>query len=370
MRIVFLSQGDLNNPNVSSGMPHFVFRELAKRSTQIAHMSAPFFDRLLYRSQTALHRAGLNALHPMREDIAARTYDLLLRRKIGAFNPDLVFAAVAAPLVARLKCSAPIAYFSDTTFANMVNYYPQYQNLSRRTIRQGNLMEAHALRNAKYVILSSQWAADSAVNDYHIDPAKVFVIPIGANVYGVPPVSFDKDNWSDVCRLLFVGVEWERKGGDVALGVLVELLARGVPAELHVVGCDPPATHPQMHCHGFLSKTADYAKLTALFGQAAFMILPSRQEASAIALAEASAFGTPSLATRTGGIPSTVEQGVNGFLFAPEATAFEYADKICAIWRDETAYMALRRSSRQRFLDVLNWSTWGDRVEKIVRAQC
>jgi glycosyltransferase involved in cell wall biosynthesis len=369
MRIVFLSHGDLNNPNVSSGMPHFMFRELSKRSTKIAHMSAPFFDRLLYRTQTALHRAGLTALHPMREDAAARMYNLLLERKIRAFRPDLVFAIVASPMVARLKCEAPIVYFSDTTFANMLSYYSQYRRLSRRTIRQGNLMEARALQNAKLVILPSQWAADSAINDYHIDPAKVVIIPMGANIDGVPPVSFDKDNWSEVCRLLFIGVDWERKGGDVALAVLIELLARGVPAELHVVGCNPPTPHPQMYCHGFLSKTAHYAQLTELLGQAAFVILPSRQEAFGIVLAEASAFGTPSLATRTGGIPDAVEQGVNGFLFAPGAAAGEYADKICEIWRNQAAYMAIRRSSRQRFLDVLNWSTWGDRVEEIIRRQ-
>ena len=371
MRIAFLSQGDLDNPSVSSGMPHFIFRELAKRANEVAHFSAPSFDRFLFRSQTALRRAGMNLFDPLREDIAARAYNLFLRREIEAFNPDLVFAVVASPMTARLKCAAPIVHFSDSTYASLLDYYPGCVGLSRRTIRQGNLMEYRALHNAKIILLPSQWAAQSAINDYKIDPAKVFTVPIGANFYGVAPVSFEGGKWSDVCRLLFVGVDWERKGGNIALAVLVELQARGVPAELHVVGCDPPAghSHPQMHCHGFLSKTSDHAKLTELFSQAAFLIVPSRQEAYGIVFAEASAFGTPSLATQTGGIPSVVQQGVNGFLFAADATATEYAAKICELWSNQGTYMAIRRSSHQRFLDVLNWTTWGDRVMEIIAPQ-
>jgi glycosyltransferase involved in cell wall biosynthesis len=125
-----------------------------------------------------------------------------------------------------------------------------------------------------------------------------------------------------------------------------------------------------MYCHGFLSKTSDYTKLAGLFSRAAFLIVPSRQEAYGIVFGEASAFGTPSLATRTGGIPSVVQQGVNGFLFAPDATAAEYADKICQLWGNQPAYMAIRRSSHRRYLDVLNWTTWGDRVMEIISQQC
>jgi glycosyltransferase involved in cell wall biosynthesis len=372
MRIAFLSQGDLNNPSVSSGMPHFIFRELAKRSKKIAHFSTPSLDRFLFRSQTALRRSGMSGFDPLREDIAARTYSLFLHRELKAFDPDIVFAVVASPMIARLKSVAPIVHFSDSTYASLLNYYPGCTGLSRRTIRQGNLMESRALQNATIILFPSQWATDSAINDYKIDPAKIHTVPIGANFYAVEPTSFVSSNWSDVCRLLFVGVDWERKGGDVARAVLVELLNRGVRAELHVVGCNPPAghSHPQMVCHGFLTKTSDQAKLTELFSRAAFLIVPSRQEAYGIVFAEASAFGTPSLATRTGGIPSVVQQGVNGFLFAPEATAAEYVDKICQLWGNQTAYMAIRRSSHQRFLDTLNWTTWGDRVMEIIGQRC
>ena len=369
MRIAFLSNYNVSDPNAMSGIPHFIFRELAKRSTEISHIATPLTDWLLSRCVATLHFAGITAYDPGREDMTARAYNILINRRIKAYNPDIIFSALASPMIARLKTKCPIVHFSDSTFASIVNYYPETFNLSRWTIRQGNKMEASALEKAKVVLLASQWAAKSVVNDYRINPGKVFVVPMGANIDSPPRVTFETNEWGDVCRLLFIGVNWERKGGDLALAVLVELIERGVRAELHVVGCGPPAgrSHPQMYCHGFLSKTSAYQRLVELYSKATFVIVPSRQEAYGIVFAEASAFGVPSLGTRTGGVSGVVQQGVNGFLFALDATAAEYAKKICELWDNPAAYLALRRSSRQYFLDVLNWTTWGNQVEEIIR---
>jgi glycosyltransferase involved in cell wall biosynthesis len=355
-----------------SGMPHFTFREIAKHSSEICHVATPNADWLLYCSKAVLRRVGITGIDPIREGITARTYSYLIKRRIKAFNPDIIFAALASPMIAYLKTECPIVYFSDATFASLVDYYPEFSNLSQRAIRRWNRIEANALEKAKIILLPSQWAADTAVINYKIDPAKIFVVPIGANINSPPVVSFESGDWFNVCRLLFVGVEWERKGGDLVLAVLVELLRRGVRAELHIVGCNPPAgrSHPLMYSYGFLSKTSASQRLADLFSHATFLIVPSRQEAYGIVFAEASAFGTPSLATRTGGIPGVVQQEVNGFLFGLDAVASDYADKICEVWGNQAAYMAVRRSSHQYFLDALNWTVWGDRVEEIIRRHC
>ncbi len=59
----------------------------------------------------------------------------------------------------------------------------------------------------------------------------------------------------DICKLLFIGVDWERKGGDVALKVVELLNNMGVQTELHIVGCDPEGSMPTFVVrHGFIPK--------------------------------------------------------------------------------------------------------------------
>ena len=46
------------------------------------------------------------------------------------------------------------------------------------------------------------------------------------------------------CHLLFLRVEWVRKGGDIAFETLLKLKELGMQVELVVSGCAPPETHP------------------------------------------------------------------------------------------------------------------------------
>jgi len=139
--------------------------------------------------------------------------------------------------------STPVALWTDATFAQMVGLYPEFQRLTTATIENGNRLERLALSRASVAIYASDWAAQSAIRDYGADPAKIRVIPFGANL----PVartdleidSIIANRLGDLCRLLFVGVDWKRKGGDVALRVTKQLNDRGIRAELTIVGATP-----------------------------------------------------------------------------------------------------------------------------------
>src|SRR3979409_1024116 len=102
----------------------------------------------------------------------------------------------------------------------MANFYPGgWSNLCSETVRNGNRMEQAALSNARIAIYSSRWAANSATTNSRVDPSKIRVIPFGANIQDEPDLAMikalaRKRSADDTCRLLFVGVDWFRKGGD------------------------------------------------------------------------------------------------------------------------------------------------------------
>jgi glycosyltransferase involved in cell wall biosynthesis len=113
-----------------------------------------------------------------------------------------------------------------------------------------------------------------------------------------------------VPRLLFVGGNFERKGGDLVLDVFRKhLKGRCV---LDLVTRDPVASEDGVNVYRDLN--ADSPKLAALYEGAYAFVLPTRADCFSIASMEAMAKGLPVIVTGVGGIPEIVEQGESGFL--------------------------------------------------------
>lgn len=89
-------------------------------------------------------------------------------------------------------------------------------------------------------------------------------------------------------------MEWERKGGEVALRVAELLNKRGLETELHIVGNYLKRSMPNfVHRHGFISKNSKQGRdhLDQIFSESHFLILPTMADCIPVVLAEASSFG-------------------------------------------------------------------------------
>jgi glycosyltransferase involved in cell wall biosynthesis len=317
--------------------------------------------------------------HPHRDPGFLRHYARQVHEKLAtAGKVDLLFGPGVLPLV-YVETDLPIVVWSDCTFASLKDYYAKFSNLSARTIRNGHDADRRALNRCDRVLMACQWAADSAVNDYGVDPAKVHVVPFGANMpcdrTAGDVQRLIKSRSADQCELLFVGVDWQRKGGDIAMAAARELNERGRTTRLTVVGCDPPADGglpDWVRPLGFIAKSTDegMARMGELLEQSHFLILPTQAECFGIVFCEASSFGVPSLSCRTGGVPTVVRDDVNGRLFAPDAPASAYADFIEHVLEDAGAYDRLAQSSFREYERRLNWSVAGRTVVKLLEEVC
>ncbi|MGH7178119.1 MAG: glycosyltransferase, partial [Tepidisphaeraceae bacterium] len=84
-------------------------------------------------------------------------------------------------------------------------------------------------------------------------------------------------------------------------------------------------------------------------------------------LCEAGSFGVPCLATRVGGIPTIVRDGVNGLLFAPERPG-DIADAVLDLMRDAHAYRQLCSSAFAEYRARLNWDVAGRTVRDLLQS--
>jgi glycosyltransferase involved in cell wall biosynthesis len=177
---------------------------------------------------------------------------------------------------------------------------------------------------------------------------------------------------TDVCHLVFIGVDWERKGGAIAVETTRRLTAAGHAVKLHIIGATPdlPRQTDSIVIHGFINKgTVDgRAEFDRIMRQAGFLFAPTRQDCSPMVFPEANSYGVPVITTRTGGVPDVVHEGVNGHLLPIDADAGAYANLIWRAWSDRAGYERLRRSSRSRFENALNWRSWLRAAAPVIEA--
>jgi glycosyltransferase involved in cell wall biosynthesis len=372
LKVALLQYRDARDVRSWSGTHFFSKGAIDRHVGRVVDLSPAPVNLLPFRVATRLVRMATGKNYSFDHDPAlARYYGRYFSKLVAREKPDLIYSPAGSACIAYLETDVPIVYYSDATWRLVRDYYPNFSNVIGRTARAAEEMESRAIERSAVALFSSQWAADSAVRDYGADPGKVHNICIGANLMDPPrreeamPRSLGPK-----LRLLFVGALWEVKGGPIVLDALVELLARGYDAELTVVGCTPPAgvSHPRLTVIPYLNKQVpeERERFERLWREADFFVLASRCEAAGIVFCEASAYGLPSIAPRTGGVPSIVLEGRNGYTVPLEGGGAEYARVIAELADAPERYAALCESSRGEYESRLNWDVWGERVRAIV----
>ena len=309
------------------------------------------------------------------DPIVSRHYARQVERQLSGSDADILLCPENAIPLARVKPDQPMVLWTDATLGSLIDFYPYLSNLCHET--QHNLldMERRVLERCSLVILTSDWAAEKACDLYGISRSKVEVIPRGSNqTHRLSPTAVKaaiEQRAARPCRLLFVGVEWQRKGGDTALSVAQALNAQGWETELHVVGCVPPVDDlPSfVKVHGFIDRTvpAGQAEIAELFQSAHFLIFPTRADTFGVVLSEAASFGVPALATDVGGIASVVKENITGKTFSLESQPDEYCQFVITYLTDMSQYRSLARATFDHFENHMSWSAIGDRARAALK---
>ncbi len=245
-------------------------------------------------------RAGVRALIDVRRGLAGQRYDALL------FNTQKA-AMLCQPYLLR----TPTLLMTDVTpaqYDRMSTAYRSGVSEPGPVARLKRTMNAMNFRLAKALVGWSHWTARSLVDEYGSPAEKVHVVPPGVDtdVWRPGPRSI-----SPRPRLLFVGGDFERKGGPALLRAFASL---GIAdrAELHVVTRDEvPATRGVI-VHRDMRNGSE--ALRRLYAESDAFVLPTVADCFSIASIEAMAAGLPVAVTDVGGVADIVVDGETGFL--------------------------------------------------------
>lgn len=297
--------------------------------------------------------------------IVLRGYARQIQKFVNQNGIDVVFSPSSIPIT-LLDCGKPIVIWTDAVFHSMYDYYGKtFAKMTISAVARGKWQEETALRNCRVAAYASTWAMEGARR--FADPSKLRVLPFGSSL----PVQHTAEdiarsarekraNRKKKCELLFVGVNWERKGGSIAVETAKLLNEAGIETKLRVVGSHPPSEVPSfVEVLGFINKNSDdgRAQLVDLFRSADFFILPTKAEAAGIVFAEASSYGLPCITYATGGVTEYVRNGINGICIEPGGTAARFADAITSMLESPAGYEACAVRAFQEYETRLNWES-------------
>jgi glycosyltransferase involved in cell wall biosynthesis len=380
MKIAYVTTYDAKDIKKWSGVGYHIARALENQSLLLEYIgslkekySLPLKAKQ-YLSNYFSKKIPIKRYLRDRDPLIVKNYAQQVASKLSKINHDLVLSPGTIP-IAYLECSQPIVFWTDGTFSGMIDFYPEFTNLSQKTIKDGNALESAALNRCKLAIYSSEWAAQTAINIYQADPAKLKVVPFGANIEC--DRSFDDirtivdSRPKNKCKLLFLGVDWYRKGGNIAFDVVKELNKIGLDTELTVVGCLPAINEPIpnfVKAVGFISKATKEGqnKINKLLAESHFLILPTLADCNPVVFCESNSFGVPCLSTDVGGIPTVIKDDVNGKTFPKGTSIAEYCTYVCKLFSEYSQYKNLALSSFNEYQSRLNWSVSGQTVKKLL----
>ena len=301
---------------------------------------------------------------------ASRKY---IENKVNSIDCDLIFAPAVSEYIALCSFKKPVIYLTDATFHALLDYY--IYGASKHDIVVGNKVEEYSLKLCSQAVFSSKWAADDAVSYYKISPDKVHVIPFGANIATGDYIP-DRHNLGREVKLLFVGADWRRKGGIIAIETMKWLNANDKEHEysIDIVGTDIIDSYenePFVRYHGFINKNepTGMSKITQLYKNASIYIIPTKAECCSMTYQEASSFGLPSITYNTGGTSSGVENGINGYLLEEGSSPEEFGIKILEMIKDDK-YTGLCKTTYEYYKDRLTWDAWLKDISKLIEDLC
>ena len=350
-----------------SGTDYRLFHAIKDQGVDLYYIGpfrdVPSFPEKIYRKIHAL----FSSKKPAKYSAAMlREGSNVLRDAVENLKPDAIFSKNLVCMV-QYRTSLPFVYMVDSTVAAFNRDWPTFSRFENwRMI----LWERKVVRQSTRIITRSEWTKASLVNDYGYPEQKIHIVynasSLPSEVVPEKPV-FNEVDFSTV-RLLFVGRVQNLKGIDIAIEVTNQLNNAGTNAELRVVG-SAGIDQPHIHYTGLYLKSIpeQLQEYASQYLWAHFLIHPARYDAAPIVTAEAAGFGVPTLTNAVGGIASTVKDNVSGVVLPAGSPATEYVKVIHNYVDNPEKYLALRRSTRERYEQELNWDVAGAKVVDVIR---
>ena len=228
--------------------------------------------------------------------------------------------------------------------------------------------ENNIIKSADLVVAFTDHERQLMARYHNVDPLKVEVIPCGVDTDLFNPidrnVAKEKLGISASRVALYVGRIEPLKGLEILIRAVTQIHSdEGL--SLIIVGGDPDADEEiirlkqiilalRMESSISFIGAVDQQELPLYYNASDVLVIPSYYESFGLVALEAMACGIPVIASRVGGLPTTVKDSKTGYL-VPWRCPDPFADKLQIILNNQSIHDAMSRSAIELSLQM-KWS--------------
>lgn len=232
----------------------------------------------------------------------------------------------------------------DPVLFRLSGYGPQ----KKTALQRAEKLQDQFYEKAAGIFCMGHWLANYLVSYCGLPEAKVHWIGAGCNAFPLSDDSIPRTG----NKILFVGRDFERKGGFEALSAFPKVRKEIPSAQLLIAGPRIPidSSIDGVTWLGDIS----IQKISELMSQVDAFVMPSYFEAFGIVFVEAAAAGLPIVARDAFEMPYLVDDKVNGRLVAKDARSEEIADAILEVLTEPR----FRRAAMERREEICKTYSW------------
>jgi starch synthase len=350
-RILGIAEGD--RPITLSRTPYFLFGALAE-----------FFrvTRLNY-APTGVTRFAVAAatFRPSREAWRSRFHNGRLAHGVLSRTLERRARELESDFDLTLQCLGwvhrqprPYVLYLDQTRLMAERGWPEWMPLARRERDEMLEREREQYTSAAHIFAMGEPGRSSLVDEYGVDPSRITVVGGGVNFDELP----DPAGPAIEPSVLFIGRDFERKGGEVLVEAFRQVRDTLPTATLHIVSVFDRLNEPGVVAHG---NDTTREELIELYRQARVLCLPSLYEPWGYTLGEAMAYGVPCIGSSVESIPHILGEGEAGML-VPRGDAGRLAEALLEVLTDDRLAMSLGAAGRRRIEGEFTWAAVAERM--------
>lgn len=365
-QILWACPGDAASPWILSGVTKEICAALEKRGALMGTFNSQecSFQRGHPRAKwrSPLHRLVRKFRKPLRPFENER--DERFRRMIDGLDqkPTIVYQFIAPEIDTSLDVKR--FRFVDISLPDAIRTGSYgHEGLSGTAYERAHSEQLRMFNACDGVLTLSTYAADSIARDFSIP--RNLITPIGAA--STITESLDQDFGMDryaSSRILFVGRDWNRKGGELLREAFRLVRSRISKATLTIVGPETsPCSDPGVIYVPPINKghSAGRKKLEQLFKTSSVFCMPTQCDTWGMVFTEACAFGTPIVGLNQWAIPDIVSHDFTGII-VQERTASALAAGLVSLLENPQRLQTMGIEAKQRLRNVLDWTHVADRI--------
>lgn len=256
------------------------------------------------------------------------------------------------------KFGVPNFIYTDHTIL-FNQYYPDIPSGEYRVCKSWLKKEFEIYEHARLVLVMSENIRWSLIEQYQIRPERVAVVYIGNN-----SEIRQENNLAKYAskNILFVGKDWERKGGPLLIEAFRQVRSVIPDATLTILGCTPSVQEPGVSVVG----KVPLEQVAGFYNRASVFCMPTKREPFGVVFIEAMLSYLPVVTSNIGAIPELIQDGVNGYKLKSDPVL--YANRLIELLNDPEKCRNFGHTAFEIADKKYRWDNVGQLIAKAINS--